>query len=176
MEDIDNKIITFGKYKNYKYIEIYEKDKKYCEWISNLKVHNNNKYILTFKEYIISKNKIECIICCCNIVNEYKKLICCNNIICDLCLIKILNFICPFCRKDFEMSIDKYTKEIKKYIIEKEENIKKQEYLKNTYLNKYLKLEYKNKEMVKKLKELISIKNLDKKIIIDVIEEYIPTD
>lgn len=175
---MDNKILTFGKYKNYKYIDVYEKDKDYCEWILKLENYNKNTYILTFKKYILSKNKVECVICY-DMISKYKKLDCCNNIICNICLIKINNFICPFCRKDNEIIMDEYIKEIKYYIIEKEEKIKNQESLKITYFNKCLNLEYKNNKIMKDIEEvvkMISLENLDKELIIELLEDIYKQD
>lgn len=142
---MDKNILNFGKYKNYTYIEIYKKDKSYCNWV--LKLEKPNKKMLNFQNYLkkfynnrennnITYIFIECIICNENI-DQYKFLKCCNNKICNLCLIKINNFICPFCRGDLETQLDFYTKEIKKYIIEKDKKIKEQEDITNTYIYKY---------------------------------------
>lgn len=139
-------ILTFGKYKNYTYIDVYKQDKKYCNWVLSLK---EPKKMLKFQNYLynkfynkkkndidISNNCINCIICN-EIRDKYNNLKCCNNKICNICLIKINSFKCPFCRSDLENKLDFYIKEIKNYIIEKDKKLVEQENLTNTYIYKY---------------------------------------
>lgn len=180
---MDNDIIIFGKYKKYTYIEVFEKDFNYCEWILNLKNKVKNTETLKFQKYLYLKksiknieenNYIDCIICNEN-TNLYKRLNCCNNNLCNMCLIKINNFFCPFCRSDIEEMIDRYTKEIKKYIIEKDKKLNEQEYLTNIYIDKYIKIYNKNKGIVEFLEDLILLKNINKKEIVKILNEYIKT-
>lgn len=168
---MDNDIIMFGKYKNHTYISIFEKDLYYCEWVLNLKNVKNTK-VLQFQNYLSLRkliksdtyNKyIECIVCNEN-TELYTKLKCCNNNLCNICLIKINNFNCPFCRKNIENMIDTYTKEIKKYIIEKDKKLNNKEYIINMYKEK-------NNEINYSLKYIVENKNINIKTIMGILNE-----
>lgn len=173
---MDNDIIMFGKYKKNTYIYILENDLNYCKWILNLKDTKSTK-ILHFQKYlylkknnenIIDDEYINCIICSEN-TKIYKKLKCCNNSLCNLCLIKINNFNCPFCRKNIENMVDIYIREIKKYIIEKDKELIRQKSLKNMIIDDIIKIKL-------SLKYIVENKSLNKKTIIGILNESLEND
>lgn len=178
---MDKNIITFGKYKNSTYIEVYKNDPNYCNWILNLKNANikvmkfqkHIKYFIENDKVIISKNKYTQCIICNETTNKKKILNCCNNEICNICLIKINNFKCPFCRSIIENELDFYTKEIKKYIIEKDKKLIEQDYIIKTYINKYIEINNRNTELLYFLKRLISTKDINKKNIILILKKLV---
>ena len=52
----DDKIITFGKYKDSTFLDIYLNDERYCNWAISLNENDVSINLYYFRTYIIAKN------------------------------------------------------------------------------------------------------------------------